>query len=41
MNILNDIIKYSNTDEREKQVLYVLIDYFKIQIDKEGEINEK
>lgn len=41
LNVLKDVIKYSNTDEREKQVLYVLIDYFKIQIDKEGEINEK
>lgn len=23
MNILNDIIKYSNTDESEKQVIYI------------------
>lgn len=41
MNILNDIIKYSNTDESEKQVIYILIDFLKIQIDKEGELNEK
>ena len=41
LNILKDVIKYSNTEEREKQVLYVLIEYIKMQIDKEGDLNEK